>query len=141
MPSLSDALRPLACLGLLALIATPAGAQDLPTPVMQWYEALRTADAAAFETLIANDATITLDQLGFDQTKAEFIESMDAWADAVQGASIETKPLESSSGSAIVRVCYRFPSNERLNRETFAFAGGQITAQRQQVLAEDCSDF
>ena len=41
--------------------------------------------------MLAEDARIRLDDLGIEQTKAEFIASLDEWQGAVAGAQIRHK--------------------------------------------------
>ncbi len=114
-------------------------AQEIPAPVTAWYSALRSADAPAFEALLAPGATIELKQLGVTQTREEFLESLDSWEDAVKGAEITAKPAAGDTTGTVFNVCYKFPSNERLNRETFVFAGEKISAQAQETVAESCA--
>lgn len=123
------------------LAAPPASAADLPPVVARWYDALRAADRDVFEALLAPQAEISLKYLGIVQSRDEFIESLDAWEDVARSAEITTKAQSADASSAIVEVCYRFPSNERLNRETFALAGDTVTAMTQEEIAESCDGF
>lgn len=88
--------------------------------------------------LLAPDAAIELKQLGVTQTRAEFIESLDSWQDAVKDAVITAKPAAGDVSGTVYDVCYTFPSNERLNRETFALVGEKVVAQSQETVAESC---
>ncbi len=118
--------------------AAPAGAADMPPVVVRWYDALRTADRDVFEAILAPQAEISLKYLGIVQSRDEFIESLDAWEDVARSAEITTQTTSADATSAIVEVCYRFPTNQRLNRETFALAGDTVTAMTQEELAESC---
>lgn len=122
------------------LLASPAAAD--PAEVLErWYEALMQPDRAALEAMLDENASITLEDLGISQTRAEFIESMDEWEDAVEGASEEHR-LDSTVGDAITMlVCYRFPDNDLLMRESFTFAGDTITRSTQTTVAENCDGF
>lgn len=126
---------------LASLTVAPAFSAELPPPVARWYEALRKADAEAISGLLAEDAKIDLKDLGVVQTRDEFIESMDAWADAIDGGLIETKPAEGGEEGVAVDVCYRFPGNQQRNREVFTLAGERIAGVVQEAVAADCDGF
>lgn len=129
-----------AAAGALVLVySMQAFAQEIPAPVSAWYAALKTADAKAFEALLAPDARIELKQLGVTQTREEFLESLDSWEDAVKGAEITAKPASGDTSGTTFDVCYKFPSNERLNREVFTLSGALITGQSQETLGETCA--
>jgi len=119
----------------------PATAQELPAPVIGWFEALRTADGKAFEVLLAEGAEIDLRYLGVVQTRAEFIESLDAWGDAIKGGEVLTRAVSAGPQQVVVDVCYRFPSNQKVNRETFSIADQKVTRLVQEETAQDCSAF
>ena len=125
---------------LLLCAALPATAD--PAEILdRWYDALMQPDRAVLAALLDEDATITLEDLDIDQTRDEFIESMDEWEDAVKGAS-EQHRLDSTVGDTVTMlVCYRFPENELLMRESFTFAGERIARSMQATVAEDCSAF
>ena len=109
--------------------------------VEKWYAALEKADDAAFEDIIADDAVITLNDLETDQTKREFIESMDEWQDAMRGASIRHKFETSTPDTASVLVCYTFPDNETLGRETFRIADGKVRESVQTTIGDSCAEY
>ena len=135
--------RAMLAVGILmsAAMPLPAAAVDMPPLAAQWYAALQTADRNAFLKLIAQDAKIDLRQLDIVQSRDEFIESLDNWEDVVRDAKIETKPISGDPANAVIDVCYRFPSNQRLIRETFVFAGAVIANQTQELIAENCDGF
>jgi hypothetical protein len=109
--------------------------------VIGWFEALRTADGKAFEVLLAEDAEIDLRYLGVVQTRAECIESLGAWGDAIEGGEVLTKAVSAGPQQVVVDVCYRFPSNQKVNRETFSIANEKVTRLVQEETAQDCSAF
>ncbi|MCB1421510.1 MAG: nuclear transport factor 2 family protein [Nitratireductor sp.] len=121
----------------------PAAANgDLPAPVQTWYGALGAVDRSALEDVLADDARIDLRDLGIVQTRDEFLDSLDAWAEANKNAEILTRPGKATGNNAIaVEVCYRFPSNEVLFEETFELTGEKITRSVQQQLSENCEGF
>ena len=133
-------LRPTAVALLLFAAVAPAAAD--PAEVLdRWYEALMKPDRAALAAMLEDDATITLEDLDISQTRAEFIESMDEWEDAVKGAS-EQHRLDSTVGDAVTMlVCYHFPDNDLLMRESFIFAGDRIAQSTQATVAENCDAF
>jgi hypothetical protein len=116
-------------------------AENAGALVEKWYAALEKADRAAFEALIADDAVITLNDLETDQNKREFIDSMDEWQDAMRGASIRHKIESASPESASVLVCYTFPGNDTLGRETFRVAGGKVTESVQTTIGDSCAEY
>ena len=99
---------------------------------------MRSADADLFETLIADTAVIELKQLGIVQTKAEFIDSLEAWQQASKDLEItyEWEGIDATSASA--EVCYRFPSNAFTNLEIFTVQEDRIVRQEQTRMQEGC---
>lgn len=136
------AVRRGAALAALAILAAAGPASADPEAVLErWYEALMQPDRAALADMLAEDATITLEDLGISQTRDEFIASMDEWEDAVKDASEEHR-LDSTVGDATTMlVCYRFAGNDLLMRERFVFDGDTITQSTQTTVAEDCGQF
>jgi ketosteroid isomerase-like protein len=132
----------LSVLAVLAGAAGPSSASD-PAPLLdRWFEALQSADAEALAAIMDDGATVTLKDLDITQSKAEFLDSMGEWADAIEGGSISHKPAGVvDEAGAIVLVCYRFASNAQLNTETFTFRDGRVTSSTQVKTAEDCSAF
>lgn len=122
----------------------PAAANgDLPAPVHAWYEALGAVDRTTLEDLLTDNAQIDLRDLGVVQTKGEFLDSLDAWADANKDAEILTRLGEGvgDDTAVTVEVCYRFPSNEALFEEFFELSGEKIAGSVQQQISESCSGF
>jgi hypothetical protein len=131
----------LAALLFCMISSASFAAEDAGPVVEKWYAALEKADGAAFEALIADDAVITLNDLETDQNKREFIESMDEWQDAMQGASIRHKIETATEDSASVLVCYKFPDNETLGRETFRVKDGRVTESVQTTIGDSCAEY
>lgn len=91
--------------------------------------------------VLADDARIDLPDLGIVQTKAEYVEALDNWPDAIEGGTIAHVVTAADGVSATAKVCYRFVDNELLSEETFAFTGGQVSALTSKTLAETCAGF
>jgi hypothetical protein len=136
----------LRCLSLLfaALVwtaaAMPAFADD-GAVIDRWYTALLAADRAGLADLLSDDARIDLADLGVEQGKQEFLDSMDEWEASVKGAAIRHRIEKSEDGVSTVFACYDFPGNDLLMQETFAIAGDRITASSQATVAENCDSF
>ena len=112
----------------------------LSATASDWYDALATANADRLGALLAENAEIVIEDLGVTQTRAEFLDSLDAWADAIDGGSIRHVIERRSDDEVVVRVCYDFPDNDLLTRETVTFGdGGQIVRSVQVPLGEDCA--
>ena len=117
----------------------PASADE--TVIQRWYEALLAVDRVGLSAVLAEDARIRLDDLGIEQTKAEFIASMDEWQGAVAGAQIRHKVEAAQGKMTTVVACYDFPQNDILMRETFSISDGLITENTQATVAEDCASY
>jgi hypothetical protein len=129
-------------LALFSVLATAAVAQDSNTKLIdKWYAALTAIDRQAFVALISDKAVIKLEDVGIEQTKAEFIESLDEWEDAMKGATIRHQTIAESADRVSVRVCYAFSGNESLNREDFKFEAGLIVESVQTKIADSCAEF
>jgi len=130
-------------LGLLAgavlLAAISARADE--AVIDRWYDALLKADRAVLAELLTDDARISLDDLDIIQTKAEFLESMDEWENAVAGGTIRHRLEKEEDGVSTVMVCYDFPNNRMLMQETFAVSDGRITASSQAEVADNCDAY
>ncbi|AZO27072.1 MULTISPECIES: nuclear transport factor 2 family protein [Mesorhizobium] len=123
---------------LFSLLAARA---DDSVIIDRWYSALLAADRTELSALLADDARMTLEDLGVVQNKQEFIDSIDQWQDAVAGAAIRHRIEKSEHGETTVLACYDFPENDTLMRETFTVVGGRITASTQTAIAQDCSGY
>lgn len=137
---------PLRCLSVLfatlvwAAAAMPAFADD-GAVIDRWYSALLAADRAGLADLLSDDARIDLADLGVEQSKQEFLDSMSDWEASVKGAAIRHRIEKSEGGVSTVIACYDFPGNDLMMQETFAIAGGRITASSQATIAENCDSF
>ena len=125
---------------LVAAAAMPARADEAAV-IDRWYAALLASDRAGLSDLLAEDARIRLADIGVEQDKREFIASMDEWQGAVAGAAIRHRIEKSENGVTSVIVCYDFPANDLLTRETFALAGERITASSQASVADSCDGY
>ena len=117
---------------------------DAALAVETFYEAVRAADAGALETVVAPDATIRLVDLGFDMTGEEFIDSMETWEEVAADMTMRVKPDPDISDTVdtVVRiVCYAFPSNDSLTRETNTLRDGMIIGSVQESLGDSCEEF
>jgi hypothetical protein len=121
------------------LATTYARADD--DVIDRWYAALLAVDRAAISDLLSDDARIKLDDLGVEQSKAEFIASMEEWETAAAGATIRHRVEKVEGGVTTVIACYDFPANDILMRETFAVTGDKITASSQAAIAETCDTY
>lgn len=131
-------------LGLGTSIANAASHEVIvepPQAVETWYQALGSLNRQAFEELISDDAKITLKDLGIEQTKQEFIASLDEWERATGSATIVYRYEDIGEGTASVLVCYRFKNNETLTGESFTYDGAQITGSIQEPRGDSCKGF
>ena len=129
----------LAALAAFFITGSATANGDLPAPVQAWYQALGDVDRAGLENLLTDDARIDLRDLGVVQTRNEFLDSLDAWAEANKGAEILTR--QGKGEGITVEVCYRFPSNEALFEESFELAGEKIALSVQRQISESCQGF
>lgn len=132
--------RAASCAAVLFCLAyMPAIAQQPVTE--EWYAALAVADRARLESLLADNAKIRLTDLGVEQTKAEFVDSLDEWEAAVKGATIRHRIESSNAAVTTVIACYDFPANDTLLRETFRIEAGLILENNQDAIAETCEAY
>ena len=126
----------------LSLLSSAAfGGEAEKALIERWYAALGSINRAEFQDIISDKAKITLGDLDIIQTKAEFITSLDEWQDAMKGATIRHAIDSDADGLVTVSVCYKFPDNEALAREVFAFEGGKILTSEQETIADSCAEF
>ncbi|MEM5493646.1 nuclear transport factor 2 family protein [Hoeflea sp. AS16] len=110
----------------------------------RWYTALFDVNRLAIADLLADDAVITIEDLGVIQTKAEFIEALDEWEDAVENANLAWQleaGTEADATTASVLVCYQFPENEKMIREVFGFRDAKIVSSVQTTVGDSCENF
>ncbi len=128
-------------LALSLLSSASFGGEAEKALVERWYTALGAVNRAEFADILSEKAKITLGDLDIIQTKAEFITSLDEWEDAMKGATIRHENDSDAEGLITVSVCYKFPDNEALGREVFAFEGGKVISSEQETIAESCESF
>lgn len=130
----------LAALLIFGLSSLPAAADE--GLMERWYQALLAVDRDGLSALLAEDAIIRLTDLGAEQSKSEFIASMDEWQIAVEGASIRHRIVDEQGAVTTVLACYDFPANDVLMQETFTVsAAGLIVESTQATVAENCDSF
>jgi hypothetical protein len=125
---------------MLVLIGSPPAMAD-ENVVNRWYAVLLAANIDSLSALLANSAKIKLDDLGVEQTKAEFLDSMEEWKVAAASAAIRHR-VESTEGAVTtVLACYDFAENDMLIRETFTIRNGLIFENTQTQVDDDCNAF
>lgn len=143
----SGFLAGVAMVPVVGMSAAHSDAVDAVAAVNGWYASLlpgQGAEAMAKRAgaLLADDAVVDLRDLGIVQTRQEYLESLDVWADAVAGGAIahRIEPGHDETSVAAI-VCFRFSGNEVLNRETFTLANGLIVNAVFVQIGDDCADF
>lgn len=127
--------------GLLLPVSSASAQNSL---LDRWYTALFDVNRVAIADLLAEDAVITLEDLGVTQSKAEFIEALGEWEEAVENANLAWQLEEGTQADATrasVLVCYQFPDNETLIREVFGFRGSKIVSSVQTAVGDSCENF
>ncbi|QPC85873.1 DUF4440 domain-containing protein [Mesorhizobium sp. NBSH29] len=124
---------------VLAVLQAPVQAQA--DVIARWFAALEKADAPALDALMSDDAVVVLDDIDVEQSKAEFLASMEQWKESVGDAKIRYR-LDGTEGEvSTVLVCYDFPSNDMMIREAFTLEAGKVRESRQSHVADDCDAF
>lgn len=131
----------LAAVPLLAATLLAATAKADEATVARWYLALQTVDRGALSDLLADSATVRLDDLGIIRDKAAFLASLDQWQQTVMGAEIRHKVEGVEGAVTTVIACYDFAENDILMRENFVILDGKITENTQATIADNCSGF
>ncbi|WP_295813412.1 DUF4440 domain-containing protein [uncultured Nitratireductor sp.] len=127
-------------LAIVAITIPPSLAEETDI-LAKWFDALRTADREQLSDLLAEDARVVLNDIGIEQTKAEFLDSLDAWETASgKGTDIRYRLEEELGTTKVVTVCYEFPGNSVLTSERFRIEKGKIEQSDQSQIAEDCDD-
>ena len=130
--------------GILAvmLLAQPTFAEDNHSGLLsRWYDALVAVEREEISALLAPEATIELKDIGVTQTTAEFVASLDEWADAIKGGSIRHRIDSDSPDTVSATVCYTFTASSMMTSESFVFAGRQIVSSVQETIATNCDGF
>lgn len=128
----------------LCMMPLPALGDDVSPLLETWYTALFNVDRSAFSTLLADGAVIRLEDLAIEQTREEFIESLDAWEEASKESDFAWQADPDGANTASVGtalVCYRFPDNTIMTRETFRFVDGKVVESVQKGIGDSCDDF
>jgi hypothetical protein len=107
----------------------------------RWYDALVVVEREEIAALLNPEATIELKDIGVTQTSAEFVASLDEWADAIKGGSIRHIIRKDSQDAVDVSVCYTFATSAMMTKESFVFAGRQIISSVQETVATNCDGF
>jgi hypothetical protein len=129
-------------IAVILLTMCPAIADDAHNAVIEsWYSALGTADRAVFDRILADDATVILEDIDTIQTKSEFLASLDEWKNAVRSARVRHRIGAVEGDTTTVFVCYQFPANTTYTREIFSFHSGRIIESAQSSLGEACEGF
>ena len=133
---------------LMAAMPTLATAQttlEKDESLTAWYVVLQKPDVAAMEGLMAPESfspfKYEITDLGIEQNRKEFIESMAEWAGAINGGSIDYKITEAGEGFFTALVCYRFVGSEFLAEENVAVYDTKITSIAQVAKGDSCADF
>lgn len=133
-------IRLLAVALIAAAAVLPARADDAAV-LDKWYAALVKPDREALSALLADDAVIKLEDLGMEQSRGDFISSMDEWETAVEGSQIRHRIEKSEGGVTAVLACYDFPDNDILMRETFRLTNDRIVESTQVTVADNCDAY
>lgn len=139
-----NAGRTILMAAMISIAPLPATAEDAAPLLDRWYTALFDIDRDAFQALLADEAVIRLEDLAIDQTKDEFIAALDDWEDASKDADFawQSDPeAPASETEATALVCYRFPANTIMTRETFRFESGRVIESVQKGIGDSCDDF
>ena len=106
-----------------------------------WYAMLQSGSDMRIAALLTENAVIVLEDIGVEQSKDEFVESLDEWKDAIKGGSVEWRMEKQSGDSATTLVCYRFAEAPMTVREVFSFSGDLISRSVQTQVADNCDGF
>jgi hypothetical protein len=134
----------IAAAALLAALfqSGPALAEDGHSGLLdRWYDALVVVEREEISALLSPDATIELKDIGVTQTSAEFVSSLDEWADAIKGGSIRHRIDNDGQYTVSATVCYSFATSAMMTKEDFVFAGKQIISSVQQTIATNCDGY
>ncbi len=137
------AARSLILLLVLGLLLPVSSAVAQNSLLDRWYTALFDVNRLAIADLLADDAVISLEDLGVTQTKAGVRGALLSWEEAVENANLawQLTTRKASATTASVLVCYQFPENEMMIREVFGFRGTKIVSSVQTTVGESCENF
>lgn len=127
-------------LATCAALALPASSQEQgpPAPIAYFYDALRNADHAMMGVILAEEVVIVLQDLGVEQSKLEFMASLDEWESMGEDLKIDVTVLESDTSSYTVQVCYDMGESQQLTEEHFEIENEQIVSLTQATIADNC---
>lgn len=115
--------------------------------INQWYAAISASQspdemASNLEPLLDQQLRIVLSDLDITQNRADFVGSLDNWADAIKDGFLAHRiDSDAMAGKVTAIVCYGFGDNAMLSREVFTLANGKITESVQTKIGDDCADF
>ena len=126
-------------------LATAQTTLEKDESLTAWYAALQKADVTAMEGLMAPEDfspfTYEITDLGIEQNRKEFIESMAEWAGAISGGTIDYKITEEGEGFYTALVCYLFVGSDLLAEENVGVYDTKITSVAQVAKGDSCADF
>ncbi len=134
-----NTLKPFTFIVAVLLYIAAANAGEIEKALTdRWYAALISSNRAEIAGLLSDKAIISLDDIEIQQTKAEFLASLDEWENAMKGSTIRHAIESDEAEKMTIMVCYQFPDNESLTREIFTFEVGKIIASAQSTIADNC---
>lgn len=139
----------------LAVVALASNEQATTGPnstgavdtINQWYQGLAPGKpaeqmAAQLEPLLAENAQIAIIDLDVTQTRAEFLQGLAEWHDAIDGGMIQHRVEPGHTADQVtVTACFRFTGNALMSRETFTLAQGHIISASFETIADSCDTF
>jgi hypothetical protein len=135
------AFRLAALIACLLTTATSAFAETSDDVITRWYAMLLAVNEDGLAKILSDKVIIKLEDVGISQNKAEFLGTMGEWRIAIAGGGIRHKVEKTDGDVTTVRACYDFADNDILMRETFQIDNGQIAANTQTQIAEDCDAY
>ncbi|MBB3236051.1 hypothetical protein [Phyllobacterium endophyticum] len=129
-------------IAVILSVMRPGSADDAHNAIIEaWYSALGTADRSVFDKILADEATVILEDIDTIQTKDEFLASLDEWKNAVHNAKVRHRIGGVEGETTTVFVCYQFPANTTYTREIFNFRNGRVIESAQTSLGGACEGF
>ena len=91
----------LAAFALYLIVSGPVLA-DPANVLARWYDGLAAGDATVLAPLIADEAVFVLEDIGIEQNRDAFLESLPEWREAIAGGSIDWRLDEAGADTATV---------------------------------------